>query len=87
MAGIEEEAVSSHPCRVLGIKLQVLAVEHINEVRTTHGTSRVSALGFLYHRGCKYADVVSRAVHCQNAVHNANVCLYVQCGKYAIYLV
>ena len=46
---IEEETVSAHPCGILGVKLQILAVEYVDKVSATHGTSRMSALGFLYH--------------------------------------
>ena len=46
---IEEETVSAHPCGIFGVKLQILAVEYVDKVGATHGTSRMSALGFLYH--------------------------------------
>ena len=48
MAWVEEEAVATYPLWVLGVVLQVLAIEYVDEVCTTHGAARVSALCLFY---------------------------------------
>ena len=46
MTGVEEETVATYPSGILGVVLQILAIEHVNEVGTTHGTSGVTTLCF-----------------------------------------
>ena len=48
MAGIEEETVATYPLGILGVILQVLAIEHVDKVCTTHGTTGVTTLCFFY---------------------------------------
>ena len=48
MAWVEEETVAAHPLWVLRVVLQVLAIEHVDKVCTTHGATRVTTLSFLY---------------------------------------
>ena len=42
MSRIEEETVTSLPLRILGIILEILRIEDIDEVCTTHGSARMT---------------------------------------------
>ena len=49
MSGIKEETVSSFPLRIFRVVLKILRIKYIDEVRTTHGTSRMSGLRLFHH--------------------------------------
>ena len=69
VAGVEEEAVAAHPCRVGGVVVEIFAVEDVDEVGTAHGTAGVTALGLLDHRSGKDADIVRCMIQDFNVVH------------------
>ncbi len=63
MPRIKEEAVARLPCWILGIVLEEFREEYVDEISATHGTARVTALGFLDCCRRKDADVVGSFVH------------------------
>ena len=69
MTRIEEETVATNPRRVLWIILQILRIEHVDEVGTTHSTTWVTRLCLFYSRCSENTDVVSCMQHYFVIVH------------------
>ena len=69
MSGIEEEAVATDPFWIIGVVLQILRIEDIDEVGSAHRTSRVSGLGFFDSRCSENTNVVRCAVQYFDIVH------------------
>ena len=72
MPGVEEEAVSPLPCRILWVIYQKFREQNIHEVCATHCASRMSGFCFLYHRCSQDSDIVGCLVHYFNVVHLAD---------------
>ena len=63
VTGIEEEAVAIGIVGPLGVVVQELGKEHVDEVSAAHGTAGVSGFGFFHHRCGQNPDVVRRTIH------------------------
>ena len=77
VSGVQVEAVAAGPCRVFRVIDKILTEEHVDEVSTTHGTTRVAGVSLLYHRGSQNTNVVGCMVHHLNVVHNDILFLFV----------
>ena len=49
VTGIEEETVATFPIGVLGVVLEELAIEYVDEIGTAHSTTGVTRLCLFYH--------------------------------------
>ena len=59
VARVHEETVASHPVGVVRIVAQEFSKQKRNGIGGAHGSTRMSGLGLLHHRGRKDTDVVS----------------------------
>ena len=59
VARVHEEAVASHPVGIVRIVTQEFSKQKRDGVCGAHGSTRMSGLGLLHHRGRKDTDVVS----------------------------
>ena len=60
---IEEEAVAIGIIGPLGVVVQELGKEHVDEISAAHGATGVSGFGFFHHRCGQNPDVVRRTIH------------------------
>ena len=63
MTRIQEETIAERISRIVGIVTQKLRIEHIDEIGTTHCTTRVSRFGFFDHCGSQYSYVIGCCLH------------------------
>ena len=70
MTRVEEEAVARLPAGVLGVILQKLAEEHVDEVCATHSTARVTTLSFFYCCGSQDTNVIRCTIQKLCLVHS-----------------
>ena len=63
VSGVEEEAVAVGIVRPLGVVVQKLGKEYVDEIGAAHGATGVSGFGFFHHRCGQDPDVVRRTIH------------------------
>ena len=63
VSGVEEEAVAVGIVRPLGVVVQKLGKEYVDEIGAAHGATGVSGSGFFDHRCGQDPDVVRRTIH------------------------
>ena len=63
VSGIEEEAVAVGIVGPLGVVVQKLGKEYVDEIGAAHGATGVSGSGFFDHRCGQDPDVVRRTIH------------------------
>lgn len=63
VSGVEEEAVAVGIVGPLGVVVQKLGKEYVDEIGAAHGATGVSGSGFFDHRCGQDPDVVRRTIH------------------------
>lgn len=58
MSRIKKKSVAHVPLRIIRIEIQEFGKKNMDEIGATHGTTRVSGLGFFYHSCRKNPDVI-----------------------------
>ena len=69
VSGVKIKTVATYPQRVFGVVFEILAIEHIDKVCSSHCASGVSAFCFFYCTNCQNADIVGRMVKGLDIVH------------------
>ena len=59
MPRIEEESVTRIAAGLLGVVAQIFGKEQIDEIGSTHSSTRVTALGAFHHSYGEGADIIS----------------------------
>ena len=58
MPGVEEETVAQRPGHILGVVVEEIRVEDVDEIRPAHRATGVARFCFFDHRRCQDADVI-----------------------------